>query len=177
MINNLKIFTLPNLLSLSRLPLSFAFLNEQMSVRIGAIILALLSDGLDGYFARRNNARTALGTLLDPLMDKFFVLFAMIVMVNEFPMELWQVCAMFCRDFSIILFGIYLTLKGQLFHYKPRAIWCGKVSTVLQMVVLICLTLQLAIPNYIYYTFIILGISALGELAFNRQKWKVMSNE
>lgn len=148
------------------MPLAFAFLNQHPSVRILAIFLALISDGLDGYLARKTHSKTQLGTLLDPLMDKFFVLFAISILVFETHIEPWQVCAMFCRDFAIIVFGIHLMVKGQLLQYKPRAILCGKITTVLQMLVLMGLSLNLPIPFYFYYTFIGLGILALIELAF-----------
>lgn len=46
-------FTLPNLISLTRLPLALVFLQENTFYRIAALILAMLSDALDGYYARR----------------------------------------------------------------------------------------------------------------------------
>ena len=145
--------SLPNLFSLMRFPLAFCFLQGNTVVRFIAITLALMSDGLDGYLARRYNACSRLGTILDPLMDKFFVFVVLFALMNEDRITLLQVGALICRDFSVVLFGVYLALTGKLANYQFRAIWCGNV----------------VFPSSIFILFIILGVLALGELYFVRR--------
>ncbi len=157
-------FNIPNILSLCRLPLAFIFLKENIMLRLLALILAMISDGLDGYLARRYKIITRLGTLLDPITDKFFVLFVLSVMLNESRITLWEAAAFLCRDFSVVLFGIYLAFKGYLKTYQFRAIWCGKVTTTLQFTILLALTLQWNVPLFAYSLFIVLGLLALTEL-------------
>ena len=161
--------SLPNLFSLMRFPLAFCFLQGNTVVRFIAITLALMSDGLDGYLARRYNACSRLGTILDPLMDKFFVFVVLFALMNEDRITLLQVGALICRDFSVVLFGVYLALTGKLANYQFRAIWCGKISTCLQFIVLLGLTLNVVFPSSIFILFIILGVLALGELYFVRR--------
>jgi len=163
-------FNLPNILSLARIPLAFAFLNESMTVRAVVVILALLSDGLDGYVARKYRQVTRLGTALDPLTDRFFVIFALIVLYTEDHIKAWQIFTMFSRDFAIFIFGAYLALRGTLHEYYLRAIWCGKITTVLQLIVLFSLTLGAAIPVQIWYLFIALGGFAFIELYYSDPK-------
>ena len=112
------LLTWPNIFSFSRIPLAFLFLQENPPWRICAVILALLSDGLDGYLARRQRLSSKFGTLLDPFADKFFVLFAAIILIHEGRLNLWQAMAIACRDISVLLFGTYLMLNKRLFKYE-----------------------------------------------------------
>lgn len=162
--------SIPNLLSLSRIPLALVFLQESPMLRTVAICLAMITDGLDGYLARRRKLTSQVGTLLDPLSDKFFVFFTLGILVAEHPLPFWKISAMLCRDFSIILFGTYLALTGHLAHYRFRAIWCGKITTVLQLLVLMSMTLHIEVPSFIFISFIIFGVLALVELYYSKEK-------
>lgn len=156
--------TVPNLITLLRLPLALVFLQENILYRALALLLAMLSDALDGYVARRYGGTSRLGTLLDPLMDKFFVLFVLGIFYFEQRLSLWEAGTMLSRDFAVILFGFYLIGKGTLGTYQFRAIWCGKITTLLQFSVLLGLTFRLAIPSLAYLSFVFLGLLALREL-------------
>lgn len=156
--------TVPNLISLLRIPLAFVFLQENPIYRAAAILAALFTDGLDGYIARQFQQKGRVGSILDPTTDKFFVFFVLFTLIGENRISLTEAAILICRDFSVILYGFFLAWRGRLFNYQFRAIWCGKITTVLQFTVLLCLSLHLSIPSYLYGLFIILGILALGEL-------------
>ena len=85
----------------------------------------------------------------------------------------WQAATMLCRDFSVLLFGLYLIYKGTLGQYQFRAIICGKLMTALQFTVLLGLVFHLQIPSFVYFLFILIGLSALVELYLERSKLKV----
>src|ERR1700761_9544100 len=102
--------TIPNLISLLRLPLALVFLQDNVFFRALALLLAMASDALDGYVARRYKETSRLGSVLDPLMDKFFVFFIMGVFYFEHRLSLWEAGTMLCRDISVILFGCYLAI-------------------------------------------------------------------
>jgi phosphatidylglycerophosphate synthase len=163
------IFTWPNLISFIRIPLAFLFLQENAAWRLVAVILALLSDGLDGYLARRQKNFSQFGTLLDPFTDKFFVIFAVIILMNEEKLLFWQAMALACRDISVLIFGFYLTLNKRLLNYQYRAIRCGKITTLLQFFVLLGLVVNIAIPSPLYIMFILLGLLSLVELAIPKK--------
>lgn len=162
--------TLSNCLSLLRFPLALVFLNSDPLLRMGAILVALITDGLDGYLARRYNQVSRLGTVLDPLADKFFVLFALYIFIGEARLS-WPDAALFiCRDFSVVIYGLYLALRGRLMSYQFRAIWCGKITTVLQLLILLSLSAGYPVPNIVYTLFAVLGLAALVELYFTDKK-------
>lgn len=157
-------FTLPNVLSLLRIPLALLFLHQSVAYRAIAILIAMITDCLDGFLARRYSLSSKIGTTLDPLSDKFFVMFVLSVFIAEDRLSLWDAAAFICRDFSVVVFGIYLALTGNLANYKFRAIWCGKITTTLQFIVLLGLTLRYQIPDYVFSIFIVMGLLALVEL-------------
>jgi CDP-diacylglycerol--glycerol-3-phosphate 3-phosphatidyltransferase len=165
--------TLPNFITILRFPLALAFLQENPFYRALAIILAMVSDGLDGYIARRYGKISRFGTLIDPLADKIFVIIALGTLLLEKRILPWEAVTMLCRDLSILIFGAYLALKGTLAKYQFRAIWCGKLMTALQFIVLFGLVLHFTFPPAIYVLFIIIGFSALIELYLARTKLKV----
>jgi CDP-diacylglycerol---glycerol-3-phosphate 3-phosphatidyltransferase len=156
----------PNLISILHIPLALVFLQENPFYRALAILLALASDGLDGYLARRYRLSSSFGTLLDPFTDKFFVFTVCAVFITEHRLSLSEACMLICRDFSVIFFGIYLALSGHLANYPFRSLWCGKITTVFQFTVLFALIFQKDLPFYIYGFFVVLGILALLELYF-----------
>lgn len=156
--------SLSNSLSFLRAPLAFLFLIENTTLRIVAIILAMFTDSIDGYLARRRQSVTRFGAILDPAMDKFFVLFALFIFYCEGRIQLWEGCAMISRDFSLCLFGLYLSLSGYWEKYQFTAIRWGKVTTALQFLVLIALTFGITFPSYFYGVFILFGVLAFIEL-------------
>jgi len=162
--------SLHNGLSFLRAPLAFLFLIENTTFRIVAILLAMLTDSIDGYLERRCKAVTRFGAILDPAMDKFFVFFALTVLFLEGKLELWQALTMISRDFFLLLFGLYLSLTGHWESYRFTSIRWGKVTTALQFLVLIGLTFGIFFPSYLYSVFILFGMLAFIEL------WQIKRN-
>jgi CDP-diacylglycerol---glycerol-3-phosphate 3-phosphatidyltransferase len=160
------VFTFSNFLSLLRGPLAFLLLVDHVYYRALAIFLAMATDCLDGYLARRFRTTSQVGAILDPLMDKFFVFFAVSLLMHEGSLDLWQALALISRDFAVLLFGLYLALRGTWSNFQFRSIWCGKITTTLQFLVLLGLIFHLSIPVSIYGCFIVLGVLALFELYF-----------
>lgn len=160
-------FTLPNILSLLRIPLAILFIYDNVMTRVLSISLAAMTDFFDGYLARRFQQTSRYGVVLDPMSDKFFVIVSLSLFYMKEQISLLEACTMLCRDFSVIIFGIYLLFTGNFYKYHFRSIWCGKVTTSLQLSVLMALTLNLSIPPYLYGFFIVLGFLALIELYFS----------
>ena len=158
------IFYLPNFLSALRVPLAFLFLSDQPMHRILAICMAMATDGIDGYIARRYQAFTRFGATLDPLMDKFFVIFALSVMIKEQQISFLHALFMLVRDFSVLFFGLYLVLTKKWAAYQFRAIWTGKIITSLQFFILFSLALHVSVPEFVYIVFLVMGVLALYEL-------------
>jgi CDP-diacylglycerol--glycerol-3-phosphate 3-phosphatidyltransferase len=65
----------------------------------GLFAVAMLTDQIDGWLARRSGQSTDLGRILDPVADKILVLAAMIVLIPPFPG--WMVAAIVAREFVV----------------------------------------------------------------------------
>ena len=108
-------WNISNIISLVRLllsiPLAIALIYDEKVVVIILALFALLSDKLDGYFARKHNQITELGKILDPIADKVFVgTGAVILIIMEF-VPLWFGIAVLSRDIIILSGGLYAKHK------------------------------------------------------------------
>ncbi len=156
--------TISNILSLSRALLALAFLQENILIRLLAILFAMTSDVLDGYLARLSKTTSQLGAILDPIMDKFFVLFCGSVLYVEHALSGIEFVALLSRDISLCGFGLFLLFFGSWKKCEYRALWWGKITTLLQFLLLIGLSLGFIFPGYIFVLFIFLALFALMEL-------------
>lgn len=168
---------LSTFLSLSRAPLALCFFSPRIDVRIGAILLAMLTDSIDGFFARRYKTTSRFGAILDPVMDKLFVFMALGILYLEGRIALWESGAMLSRDVFLCAFGLHLSLSGHWHAFECRAIRWGKITTALQFLVLIGLSLNIAFPWYLYGLFIIFGGLAFIELCQLKKETKTLPSK
>ena len=63
--------------------------------------VAMATDQLDGWLARRRNQTTALGSLLDPIADKVLVMATLAMLVGEGVTPAWMVAAILSREFLV----------------------------------------------------------------------------
>jgi len=113
---------------------------------ITCYIVAALSDGLDGYIARKYNQVSRLGTILDPIADKGLELVGIIVLSYKGNDELphfppWFVVLFFAREILILIGYILLHHFNKVVLVKPH--WTGKVSTALLMALVCYMLLNL----------------------------------
>lgn len=161
--------TLSNALTLLRGPLALLFLYDVPIVRVIAIFLAMLTDFLDGYFARKHRTVSRLGAVLDPVMDRFFVVFALAVLVIERHVVFYQVVAMLIRDIVLTLFMLGVTFSGRLNNYEVRATFWGKITTFLQFCLLLVISLGGTLPPYVFLSFFPLSLMLFKELVSFRK--------
>lgn len=156
--------TLSNSLSFIRAPLAFLFLLENPTCRLLAIVLAMLTDSIDGYLARRSHSTSRFGAILDPAMDKFFVFFALSIFYYEGRIGPLKVCAMLSRDFFVLLYGLFMVVCRRWRSIEFRAIRWGKATTALQFLILIGLVFRVDWHWSFFAVFILMGILAFIEL-------------
>jgi CDP-diacylglycerol--glycerol-3-phosphate 3-phosphatidyltransferase len=104
---------------------------------LSIFFVAVMSDALDGFVARRFNQKTELGTILDPMADKLLIITAFICLSlsKSIPANLklpaWLPIIVISRDIIIVLGSVLLHLiKGNV-RIVPT-IW-GKITTFFQM--------------------------------------------
>jgi CDP-diacylglycerol--glycerol-3-phosphate 3-phosphatidyltransferase len=163
-------FYLSNALSLSRAPLAFLFINPNPIVRATSVVLAMITDSVDGFLARKANSTSKFGAIIDPLMDKFFVYFVLTILFIEKKISILEWVAFTSRDLAIFVFGSYLLTSSYLKSYEIKSIILGKISTALQFLFLILLSFNIIIPSAAYIIFIPLALIALLELILMHKK-------
>ena len=119
-----------NVLSLSRIPLALMacwFVWRGDAVATGmAMILAVATDGLDGWVARRTGTESDWGRILDPLADKIAFAVFLVTLTYLQLVPLWLVVAVVGRDLLIAAGG--LAIAGRMGSPPSANIW-GKLST------------------------------------------------
>lgn len=98
---------------------------------------AAILDGVDGYIARHYNQWSELGTVLDPLADKFLLVSAVIVLSFDHGSRLgqipfWLTATIIGRDLVILIGLIVIHLTVGKVTFRPHVV--GKIATVFQMV-------------------------------------------
>ncbi|HUI18526.1 MAG TPA: CDP-alcohol phosphatidyltransferase family protein [Alphaproteobacteria bacterium] len=127
---------LPNLITLARLlasPLAvYLILNEAWVASFWIFVAAGLSDALDGFLAKRFDARTLVGGYLDPLADKALLVGVFVVLGYLHHLPNWLVILVVFRDLLIVGGAILMhTLTGSL---RMRPLMISKINTGAQFV-------------------------------------------
>lgn len=139
---------IPNLLSIARillsLPVAWLLLEGRFGEALLLFFVAGVSDGLDGYLAKRFGWRSRLGSILDPLADKMLLVTSFLCLTWVGLIPFWLVALVMGRDLVIVLGG--LAFHWLIGHYEMEPTWVSKFNTVLQ----ITLVLALVLSNGLY---------------------------
>jgi cardiolipin synthase len=122
--------TVPNLLSLLRLALVPVFLVLILSgfnlEAVIVLIVASVTDYLDGYFARKLNQETRLGQLLDPAADRLYIFATLIGLSVVGYIPIWLPMIVIGRDLLLLFTYPILASRG----YGPLPVhYLGKAGT------------------------------------------------
>lgn len=171
-----QITSLPNLVSLSRvamIPFVGWFLSRDditsMLISAGLVLLAGVSDGLDGYLARRMGKITRLGILLDPLADKLFAagLIILLIFYRDFPV--WLAATIVGRDLLIIsLAG--LMIRGREIDLPANLIGKYAFASIAMLIGSYVLRFEFGIELFIWLTVVLVIASIIG---YTRVIWDI----
>lgn len=130
---------MPNLISLARLPLVVGILLTLGSpIRYVLFALVVVSDGVDGWVARRLDQQTELGALLDPALDKLTALILVVALFPRTDLALAYLALFFARD-GFVLSLVPLVPLYDFDTSKVQARLPGKVVTNLQFWTMVAL--------------------------------------
>jgi cardiolipin synthase len=167
-----SITSLPNLLSLSRLPLGGLFwatlgpTQTHAVLALGVMALAAGTDVLDGTIARRRGLATAgMGSWLDPICDKLFVGAVLAALHFERGVPLWLLAVIVARELlqlpMVVVYRVFPTLRHWL-RYDFRASPLGKAATIMQFLAIGALVMGWPAVSLAWAAFA-LGLLALGD--------------
>lgn len=130
---------IPNAISLMRIfliaPIIILFINNEFAWALGLFVIAGLSDGVDGYIAKKYDWNTRLGAFLDPAGDKLLVAWSFGTLAYLGHIPVWLAIVVILRD-VIIVAGSFM------YHYLVRRLegdpsFISKLNTGLEFAFLI----------------------------------------
>lgn len=149
----------PNLLTILRfflIPIYlFVFYSQDYHTAFAIVVLAGLTDILDGYIARKYNLITKVGQMLDPLADKLMMITVILTLTVEGIIPLTAAFIIFSRDILMILSATFFHFNGK---QNVQANGFGKVTTVLFYVALWMLFFQMDYAVAFLYGVIVFSI-------------------
>ena len=126
---------IPNLLTLARIGLVpwlvVLLQKQQFTLSLIVFIVAGLTDALDGFIAKRFNAETYLGSLLDPLADKGLLVSSYIMLSVMELIPFWLMVAVVFRD--VVIVGGYLLMVLFFGSVKMAPLIVSKINTFTQI--------------------------------------------
>lgn len=154
---------LPNLLCVMRMllaiPVIWALVHEYYGWTLGLFVVAAVSDGLDGYLAKRFAWTSELGKVLDPVADKLLLVSVFITLTMVGMVPLWLAAVAIARDLIIgIGAAVYKWLFGPVDGHPTPA---SKVNTFVQLTYVICVVASAAVPMVPQ-----VWVTALGAVVF-----------
>jgi cardiolipin synthase len=142
---------LPNLICLIRIaliwPIATAVAAGAMPTALALFAAAAVSDGLDGYLAKRFNWTSELGKLLDPMADKLLLVTVFVEAAWLGLIPWWLTAAVVARDVMIGLGALVYRLWFGPLRGRPTVL--SKINTALQLgyMALVMLNTAVALPS------------------------------
>ena len=126
---------LPNIICVLRLalvpPVAWAILTGAYAVALVLLLIAAVSDALDGYLARRFGWITVLGQVLDPAADKLLLVTVFVTLAMQRHVPAWLCVAAVARD--VVIAGGALAYRRVSASWGAGATGISKLNTALQL--------------------------------------------
>jgi CDP-diacylglycerol--glycerol-3-phosphate 3-phosphatidyltransferase len=139
---------------------------------VGIFGLAVLTDYLDGWLARRRNQVTRIGILLDPIADKLLTAAAFLSLVEMGSVPAWMVTIVLGREFAVTGLRNIAASRGVLIPASPL----GKGKMVSQVVAILLLLLGRRFPVLEPLgraaLWVVVGLALVSGLDYFRRFWR-----
>lgn len=157
-----------NLISLTRAPILLLMMGfyKNLPVFLGLFVLGMITDGLDGYVARKMGT-TKFGAFIDPVMDKIFIGGLLLFLVFASGFSIVHLTLLMLRDIYLMLVVVVFAFheKRHVLQHNIKARWPGKITTVGQFAAL--LWLVLGFPNFEYLVYPVAFISLIAIVDYS----------
>jgi cardiolipin synthase len=145
-----RIWTVPNQITLLRLGFLPFFLilisYERYRWALLVLVVAGLSDGIDGLLARSLNQRSSLGAYLDPIADKLLLSSSFIILAFKKQIAWWLTIIVFSRDILILVVAVVILLISGYRPFPPSIY--GKMTTAFQIILVFTVVFSAAYPSF-----------------------------
>ena len=143
----MNISQLPNMITISRIGMAPVLIlllkDQQYAASLAVFVVAGISDGLDGYIAKRFNFVSRLGSILDPLADKTLLVSSYVMLTFLDHVPFWLMLTVAFRDLFII--GGYIIYTSMIGQVQLRPSGLSKFNTFMQIALVIVILAQQAL--------------------------------
>ncbi|MDP2755758.1 MAG: CDP-alcohol phosphatidyltransferase family protein [Nitrospirota bacterium] len=143
------VLNIPNTLTITRIVIIPVFITSIIYKRydysLYLFIIAALTDMFDGLFARLKNQKTALGTFLDPLADKFLLVTTFVILSTYDLMPKWLTITVISRDIIVITGWFILYLITDTSTVEPTVL--GKATIWMQSMLVAYVLIHINLPS------------------------------
>ncbi|MCG9128120.1 CDP-alcohol phosphatidyltransferase family protein [Candidatus Poribacteria bacterium] len=173
-----------NLLSTFRLvivPLLFILIyQKKYTLAVGIGCIAVLSDILDGFFARLLNQHSELGYILDPIADKCAIgagIFALILSSPNLEFPIWAFFAIILRDSAIVIGNVILAIKAKMITRSNLWGKCTSFSLSITVIIYLISSLENVFINNIkiYLLYISLVFVVISFISYFRNMIRALN--
>jgi cardiolipin synthase len=147
-------------------------------ISLGLFLIAVISDVIDGYIARRYYQKTKAGAILDPLADKLLLIsaFTCLYIVGKefsfFQFPVWFVVTMISRDAILLLGALIIQLTVGRLDIEANIF--GKITAFIQTLCVIGMLLQWPESKYLWPPAVVVTI--ISGLLYIREGIKVIND-
>src|ERR1700720_3915156 len=131
-----RIWTVPNQITLLRLGFLPFFLilisYEGYKWALLVLVVAGLSDGIDGLLARRLNQKSSLGAYLDPIADKLLLSSSFVILAFKHKIGWWLAIIVLSRDTLILIVAVVILLTTGYRPFPPTNF--GKLTPLFEII-------------------------------------------
>lgn len=166
---------IPNLLCVLRIFLVpifiyvfFSPMKNNLTISFAIVILAGLTDILDGYIARKFNLVTKLGIVLDPLADKMMLLSVLVSMTVKGMLPLWIIVVVALKESAMIIGALVLHKNHEII--VPANIY-GKAATASFYVAILAVVFKTSF--YLFFMILFVALTFLALLMYSNNFRKI----
>lgn len=165
----LRMKDVPNLLTTARFFLIpvfvYVFFIISPPMALIVFVLAGITDVVDGYLARKYDAVTDWGKLIDPLADKLMTLMAVVCLVIKHYIPMAFVIILFIKELMMVLGAVFLFRRRKM---VVKSDWLGKAAAVAMSIAVGLAFFRPSIPwvDYVLYASLALSVAALVHYTF-----------
>lgn len=133
----------------------------------------MITDYLDGYFARRRNQVTKLGILLDPLADKLLTAAAFLSLLERDAIPAWMVLIILGRELAVTALRNVAAGRGVVIPSSPMGKWKMVAQVVCIFVLIAGLRFATFAPLGKALLWIVVLITVVSGFDYFRRFWQV----
>ena len=144
------------------IPIAMLLYQNAWSAAFWLILLAGISDALDGFLARAFNWQSRLGAILDPLADKALLIFVFLSLAHKGMIPVWLAAIVVIRD--IVILAGAVTYRWLFKEIEISPLFISKINTAIQILFVFAIMYHLAFSGSSYWQLPLSVVNSLQSL-------------